>query len=144
MKQADAEYLARELMDLWLKDPTWRFEWMRSRTVFGRCRREEHCLYLSGPLTDVNDVDQVRDTILHEVAHANVGIGHGHDRVWKLEAIRVGAKPVRGYRAGDEVTMPPSPYVLQCVKGCSIPKYRRTNAAYICRKHLITLELVRT
>ena len=40
-----------------------------------------------------HDPDEVRDTILHEIAHALVGPGHGHDAVWKAKCVEVGAKP---------------------------------------------------
>ena len=42
-----------------------------------------------------NGPEEVRDTILHEVAHALVGPGHGHDTVWKATAAQVGARPQR-------------------------------------------------
>jgi predicted SprT family Zn-dependent metalloprotease len=38
---------------------------------------------------------EVRDTILHEIAHALVGHGHGHDTVWKRKCVEIGARPQR-------------------------------------------------
>lgn len=35
--------------------------------------------------------EEVRQVVLHEAAHALVGPGHGHDRVWKAQARRIGA-----------------------------------------------------
>lgn len=43
----------------------------------------------------------IRDTILHEIAHARVGPGHGHSPVWRAMARAVGANP----RATMEVTV---------------------------------------
>ena len=37
----------------------------------------------------------VRDTILHEIAHAIVGPGHGHDAVWQTAERRIGCTPKR-------------------------------------------------
>ena len=44
----------------------------------------------------------IRDTLLHEIAHAIVGPGHGHDAVWQTAARRIGwAFALRRY--GGEV-----------------------------------------
>ena len=37
------------------------------------------------------DEAEVRETILHEIAHARVGASHGHDAVWQAEARRIGS-----------------------------------------------------
>jgi predicted SprT family Zn-dependent metalloprotease len=37
-----------------------------------------------------NPEHEVLDTILHEIAHALVGPGHGHDEVWKAKCVEVG------------------------------------------------------
>lgn len=55
------------------------------------------------------------DTILHEVAHALVGPGHGHDEVWKATCLEVGARPERCY--GEEVEMPKGRWRATC-GGC--------------------------
>ena len=36
------------------------------------------------------DIDHIRDTILHEIAHALVGPCHGHDAVWRQKAREIG------------------------------------------------------
>lgn len=38
--------------------------------------------------------DEIRDVILHEIAHA-LTPGHGHDPLWKRKAREIGAKPNR-------------------------------------------------
>jgi|GEM_PF-1166125 predicted SprT family Zn-dependent metalloprotease len=50
---------------------------------------------LSRYLISLNGEEEVRETILHEIAHALVGYSHGHDRVWKLKAMEIGCTPHR-------------------------------------------------
>jgi hypothetical protein len=37
----------------------------------------------------------IRETLLHEIAHALAGAGHGHDAVWKQKCLEIGATPKR-------------------------------------------------
>jgi predicted SprT family Zn-dependent metalloprotease len=68
---------------------------------------------LSGPLIALNDEAEVRDTVLHEIAHALVGAKHGHDRVWKDTAEAVGCRPQRCYSA-QTVRVPSARYRFEC------------------------------
>lgn len=71
-----------------------------------------HNLSLSRKLVALWPEDEVRDVILHEIAHVLVGPQHGHDVVWKAACRRVGAKPERTY----EGTLPSIdlPWVATC------------------------------
>ena len=68
----------------------WRFEFTRGVRVLGVCRHRRRVVGLSRHLIERNSAEQVRDTLLHEVAHALVGVGHGHRPVWKKEAAEIG------------------------------------------------------
>ncbi len=54
-------------------------------------------LEFSKPYFDLNTTDNCKDTILHEIAHALVGIehgrNHGHDEIWKAKCVELGAIP---------------------------------------------------
>src|SRR5580704_1150694 len=52
---------------------------------------------LSSHFAERNSDEMIRDTILHEIAHALVGPGHGHDAVWQAKCVEIGAKPERCY-----------------------------------------------
>lgn len=82
-----------------------------------------------------NPADAVRDTILHEIAHALVGHGHGHDEVWKAKCVEVGARPERCY--GEEVEMPRGRWRATC-GGCGREhdRHRRPKrmTEWYCRK----------
>lgn len=84
----------------------WGFRFDRARRRLGMCDFTDRVISLSGPLTDVNDVETVTDTILHEIAHALAGPGVGHGRQWKQIAARVGATPKACAAAGSTATLP--------------------------------------
>src|SRR5262245_51513217 len=85
---------ARRLMDLHgLSD--WSFAYNRRKRRLGLCYYPRKRLELSVHLVARNGDAEVRDTILHEIAHALTGPGHGHDAAWKAACVRVGARPER-------------------------------------------------
>lgn len=49
----------------------------------------------SGPELARDGFSLIRDTILHEIAHALVGPNHCHDLVWKAKCLEIGATPRR-------------------------------------------------
>lgn len=71
----------------------WIFSWDHARTRYGYASYRRKLISLSKPLTRVNEEPQVRDTILHEIAHALCGPGTGHGRLWKVMAHSIGARP---------------------------------------------------
>jgi predicted SprT family Zn-dependent metalloprotease len=81
--------------------------------TFGSCGWEARRITLSGPLIALNDAAEVRDTILHEIAHALAGRKAGHGRVWQLMALAVGARPQRCYSA-KTVRVPPWRWRFAC------------------------------
>lgn len=91
-----ANILAHQLLsEHGLLDKGWRFEFDRARTRFGVCRFNDRVIGLSAPLVQHNSADEVRDTVLHEIAHAMVGPDAGHDWRWKAACRRIGARPER-------------------------------------------------
>jgi predicted SprT family Zn-dependent metalloprotease len=73
----------------------WSFAFNRSKRQMGCCCYGPKVIELSRHFVERNDLDLIRDTLLHEIAHALVGPGHGHDAVWKAMCLRIGAKPER-------------------------------------------------
>src|SRR4051794_1787659 len=93
-RRAEARRLALELMARHgLHGWSFQFNW-RKRSM-GLCRFAVRTIELSAPFVEYNGEDEIRDTILHEIAHALVGPGHGHDAVWKRKCLEIGAKPQR-------------------------------------------------
>ena len=73
----------------------WRVVADHAKTRAGACRFRTKTISLSRPLTALHDEELVRDTILHEIAHALVGPTHGHDRVWRATARQIGCSGER-------------------------------------------------
>jgi predicted SprT family Zn-dependent metalloprotease len=89
MDLTDAARLGRRLLDEHgLHD--WTVVFDRAKRRAGVCRPGRREIGLSGPLTAIHPEAEVRDTILHEIAHALVGPRHGHDEVWRATALRIG------------------------------------------------------
>ncbi len=109
----------------------WRFEFDRSIKRFGACFHLQKKITLSERLVLANSENIVEQTILHEIAHALVGEGHGHDWVWQAKARELGCSGNRCY--GDEVTRAESRYLAVCPNcQASIPKNRKPTKLYAC------------
>jgi predicted SprT family Zn-dependent metalloprotease len=73
----------------------WNIELSRSNKRLGYCNYTYRKIGLSISFIELNGKDEVLDVILHEIAHALVGPGHGHDSVWRRKCIEIGARPER-------------------------------------------------
>lgn len=101
----------------------WKFQFGQSVRKFGLCDPLNQRIIISAPLVELNDEARVKNTLLHEIAHA-LTIGHGHDRTWRSTAITIGCDGRRCYDH-TKVIRPARPYIGTC--GCrSIEAFRRT------------------
>lgn len=107
MDLKDAERRARRLMDEYgLND--WEFAFDRATKRAGACHWAKRKITLSRSITQLNDWDEVGDTVRHEIAHALVGRGvRAHGKEWKAMAVKVGATPKRCYDSATVKTLGP-------------------------------------
>ena len=61
----------------------------------GRCNVEQKVITISVPLARLYDEPMVRETALHEIAHALAGAAHNHDDVWRALALSIGSSGER-------------------------------------------------
>ncbi len=96
---------------------------------------------LSRPLTEVNDGACVRDTILHEIAHAKAGHSAGHNYQWKLVARGLGCNP--SHTCGEGVKSVAGKYQATCPCGLDHNMYRMPQRRKICRRCKASLDFKR-
>ena len=83
--------MARSLMDVHGLHG-WFLSTDRRATRAGACYEHFRTIVLSSNMlrnASVSDKD-VRNVVLHEIAHALVGASHQHDEVWRQKAIEIG------------------------------------------------------
>ena len=120
MNLQEAEKLAVDLLhEHGLLD--WHFKFDKAKRRFGCCNYTHKTISLSGPLTKIREPDMVRNTILHEIAHALVGRGHGHDNVWRSKALEIGCN---GNRCSSDARIK-GKWVAVCPSGHEHYRHRR-------------------
>lgn len=142
MELLAAAALARSLMDEHQLF-SWSFVWSGAKRICGQCRHVQRQIVLSRPITLLNDESQVRDTILHEIAHA-LTPGQHHNRIWRQKAREIGARPVRC--GGQETKVPEARYHLHC-PACdrvAARRHRRPTPGWRHRACGTTLQIIDT
>jgi predicted SprT family Zn-dependent metalloprotease len=92
----------------------WSFGFNRRKRALGMCFYERRAIELSTHFAERNGTEAIRDTLLHEIAHALVGHGHGHDAVWRRKCLAIGARPER---CSHSAVMPEGRWQARC-GGC--------------------------
>lgn len=117
----------------------WSLVFDRAKRRAGICRYDRRQIGLSAPLTALHPEADVRDTVLHEIAHALVGARHGHDAVWRATARRIGC-------SGDRCVSGDAPelvgaWVGRCPAGHEVSRHRRPDRPAACRRCGPTFDL---
>lgn len=105
----------------------WRFDFDNACARAGACHYFHKKITLSKRLVGKWTMSQIRDTILHEIAHVLAGRIHGHDDVWKATAARIGCS---GRVCYSDVFVEPK-FILYC--GCGrmmIYRYRYSKQVF--------------
>lgn len=113
MQAIKAKQLAIQLMKDNGLGSAWTFQFTNAIRTFGSCNFNKALIKLSKPITELNDEEHVRDTILHEIAHALAGPRAGHGLAWKRIAREIGCNGQRTY-SHDTVKTPPKRWIGTC------------------------------
>jgi predicted SprT family Zn-dependent metalloprotease len=119
----------------------WTFQYDNATKRFGVCKYTKRVIGMSKRLTLANDEAQAMDTVLHEIAHALVGYGHGHGPVWKAKAREIGAVP-KACVASTEVVLVGKykGYCAFCGPQHRIAQDRRPTRQLACKMHNETIQ----
>ena len=138
MKLDDAENLALVLMEDHGIGSTWSFAFDGAKRRCGVCNYNTRTISVSRHFVRMNDEAAVRDVVLHEIAHALVGPkADAHGSAWKLQAMRIGARPER---CASGVDMPEGNVEGVCGPRCPVRHTRhrmppkRLLDAYQCNR----------
>lgn len=101
-----AKKMAIELMTEHRVPTNWVFRFDRGRRRFGCCNYTKTTISLSHHLVRLNSEERVKNTILHEIAHALCPGAH-HGPAWVRTAKSIGCTGERCYTAENTVTMKP-------------------------------------
>jgi predicted SprT family Zn-dependent metalloprotease len=110
----------------------WRLVFDDAKSRAGVCRSDRKEIGLSRPLVRLYSEADVTDTVLHEIAHALVGARHGHDRVWRATALRIGCSGTRC--VPEEAPRVEGAWVGVCPAGHRSTLHRRPMRVKSCRR----------
>lgn len=104
----------------------WAFKLDRSKTRAGLCNFGTQTISVSHLLAQQDEAN-IRNVILHEIAHALVGPSHQHDSVWKDKAIAIGSDGKRCHN----MQLCIAPYRVACYCGkIDLCRHRLTRKLY--------------
>ena len=108
----------------------WSFQFDSAQKRAGACKYDTKVISLSRMYCiEVGD-EQVRDTLLHEIAHALVGPKHNHDAKWKQVARSIGCTAERCHA----VEFAPPKYIASCLRCGWYQKKNRRLRGGVCKK----------
>lgn len=108
----------------------WQVTFDGAKRRAGQCRYAEQVISLSAGLTQLHSADEVRETVLHEIAHALAGPGAGHGPVWRATARRIGSDASRCVPA--DAPRLPGEWLGVCPAGHTVERHRRPERVLTC------------
>ena len=135
MERKEIILMAHDLMSKYSELDSWRFSFNNYKKAFGLCSYTTRTIYISSYFCDSMTDIAIKDTLIHEIAHA-LTRGHHHDNVWRRKCIELGGVPERTASVSKsliEGTILQSKYTLTCpCCGYKIPKHREIKRSISC------------
>lgn len=108
--------------------PDWRIIYDHARRRAGLCNFTTRTISLSRHYARHAPLDHIKDTILHEIAHALVGPRHGHNAVWRQKAREIGCSAMRCHN----LTFSQARWMMVCPDGCFAVERHRRKSGLVC------------
>lgn len=115
-----------------------------NRSRLGVCKYTKRTIEFSSVFLSVLPRDEIIETIKHEVAHAAVGPGHGHNAVWLAKYRAMGGKGSRTVSLTQEVKHATSKYAIECSVSGEVIAYRqrKRRGGWRCTCHNETVNCI--
>ncbi|MEP2668962.1 MAG: SprT-like domain-containing protein [Cyclobacteriaceae bacterium] len=95
------EFLAKSLMDQHgVTALGYTFRWNNRKSSLGVCKYGSKQIQLSAFFVNYLSIEELTDTILHEIAHA-LCPGEGHSLIWLTKAKEIGCKSTRCFDVSE-------------------------------------------
>ena len=117
----------------------WNVKLDHARRRAGQCDYRKREISLSRHYVRHAEESHIRDTILHEIAHALVGPHHGHDAVWRRKAREIGCTATRCHT----LNFATEPWIMRCPNGCFETGRHRRKAGLVCASCRVPVEFER-
>ncbi len=118
----------------------WRVKLDHARRRAGQCDYTNQVISLSRHYVRNAEASHIRDTILHEIAHALVGPYHGHDAVWRQKAREIGCTANRCHT----LNFATSRWMMVCPNGCFKVERHRRKSGLVCATCKTPVDFVST
>ena len=138
-KLEDIKILSNELMNKHnLND--WRFKFSNASRRLGSCNKKKKTISVSKLHGLYDDKTQIKDTILHEIAHVLTPKYYSaHGKEWKDNAKKVGCNPI-SYKKSIISEKFSCKYIGICIN-CKKKIFLNKRSTYICRSCYNTYSL---
>lgn len=123
-----AERLMGESLDL----QKWSFGFDSGKRRAGLCDHTNKRISLSKYMSTLHSVDQSRQVMFHEIAHALAGVKHGHDAQWLRIATDLGYRNER--ISAKRVDEEHAKWLGTCANGHEYFRYRKPTRQSSCAK----------
>ena len=123
--------LADKLLDEHgLIEKGWRFSFDRAKRRAGSCKFSKKEITIAKAYAEQQERMEIKNTILHEIAHALVGSQHGHSQTWRKKAKEIGCDASRCHH----IVFSKPKYVLTCYNRCFEVSRYRVNQSFMQSK----------
>ena len=122
----------------------WRFSFDRAKRRAGCCRYSKKEITLAKAYAEQEESKEIKNTILHEIAHALVGPKHGHNEIWKQKALEIGCDAERYHY----VVFSKPKYKLTCSNSCFEAtrylinqNFLKSRICFKCKEQLLVIKV---
>jgi predicted SprT family Zn-dependent metalloprotease len=123
----------------------WRFNFDKAKRRAGSCKFSNKKITLAKAYAGQENLKEVKNTLLHEIAHALVGPEQGHNQNWRIKALEIGCDAERCH----QVVFTKPRYRLTCKNKCFEVFRHRVNQTFLqtnfcskCQGELLLIDLV--